>query len=670
MATTSDSSADADVGSGFVNRDRELEVIRNALNEAAASHTRLLLVEGASGIGKTRLLSVAERMAEAAGFTVAWGRAWAEGSPPFWPWVQILRSLGDFPATRDAVLARARSDAALAAIVPDLVSTPDAGRLDDVFALYDGVGSVLRAAAHAAPLLILVDDLGAADVSSLSLLDFVGRSLASSRLCIVATYDPGQPQDGERAETLARVARNATRLNVTGLAPDAVARMYKQITGEPPLDVVLNELVHLSGGNPYVVEEAIKLLSDSGSLRRGDHSLGFHVPPGARAVALRAVEAWPKENRRVLETAAVIGREFDLDLLVEVADADEPTIRTVIEAALASRILQELSAWGRFAFRQALTLEALYEETPGAERMRQHEAICQALERRHPQNRDAVVVELAHHSFKAAQAGDSGRTISYLVRAARRAAETSAVDEATRLYKRALRVASMSDAGTDTIAGIEAALARLLESPLPPADAARDPDAASHFVREGDYWSVSFGGDKTFRLRSAKGLRYLAELLANPNREIHVLDLAGVDARLAQPPHQGGHELTVHDARQDVIDPEGRRRFQARLEELAEELTEADEFNDIERASRVRSEIDALADALTAATGLSGRPRQISSEAERARTSVKKAIQSAISNMRQHCLPLAKHLDATVKTGLFCSYVPDPRVPIKWHVGV
>ena len=671
MATTSDSSADADIGSGFVNRERELGVIRNALNEAAASHTRLVLIEGASGIGKTRLLSAAERMAEAAGLSVAWGRAWTESAPPFWPWVQILRSLGDFPATRDAVLARARSERALAALVPDLVSARGAGPLDDAFALYDAVGSVLRSAAQAAPLLILMDDLGAADESSLSLLDFVAQSLASSRLCVVAAYDPEQPQDGDRAEKLARLARHAIRLTVTGLAPNAVAQMYGQITGEPPLEVVLNELMHLSGGNPYVVEEAIKLLSEAGSLRRGDHSLGFHVPPGARAVALRTLEGWPKDDRRVLEIAAVIGREFDLDLLGEVADADEPTIRTVVETALASGILQELSAWGRYAFRQALTREALYEEMAGAERMRQHEAICRALESRPAQDRDALIAELAHHSFKAAQAGDTRRTISYLARAAERAAETSAPDEAARLYKRALRVASMSDADGHTIAGIEAALAGLSEPPLvrPPA-APRDADAGSHFIREGDYWSITFGHEKTFRVRAAKGLRYLAELLANPKREIHVLDLGGGRTRAAKTSREGRHELTVQDIRHDVIDPESRRRFRARLEDLAVELAEADEFNDIERAAQVRAEIDTLAEALTATTGLAGRPRQISSEAERARTSVKKAIQSAVRNIRPHCPPLAEHLEATVKTGLFCSYVPDPRVPITWHVEV
>jgi hypothetical protein len=115
------------------------------------------------------------------------------------------------------------------------------------------------------------------------------------------------------------------------------------------------------------------------------------------------------------------------------------------------------------------------------------------------------------------------------------------------------------------------------------------------------------------------------------------------------------------------LDGTAKAAYRARLEELEAEFAEADAFNDPERAARARQEIEFLADELAAAVGLGGRDRKAASAAERARISVTRAIRASMSRIAEHSPALGRHLEGTVRTGTFCSYNPDPRVPIHWE---
>jgi len=190
--------------------------------------------------------------------------------------------------------------------------------------------------------------------------------------------------------------------------------------------------------------------------------------------------------------------------------------------------------------------------------------------------------------------------------------------------------------------------------------------------REGQYWSIAFAGE-AFRLKDVKGLHYLAHLLRHPGREFHVMDLAAAE----QEGEAGGLrtrpalEDELHRARPadtgPILDEQAKMAYRARLRELEEELAEATSWADPVRAAKARQEMQFLADELAAAVGLRGRDRTAGSPAERARVSITKAVKIALSRIRAHSPALADHLDATVHTGTFCSYAPDPRVPITWH---
>jgi hypothetical protein len=186
------------------------------------------------------------------------------------------------------------------------------------------------------------------------------------------------------------------------------------------------------------------------------------------------------------------------------------------------------------------------------------------------------------------------------------------------------------------------------------------------FRREGEYWSITFDGD-AFRLRDSKGMRHLSLLLSSPGSEIHVLELvATVEGHLA---HGGAADAGLAVGSADagtVLDERAKAEYRIRLAELESELAEAEEWNDPERASRLRDEIDLLARELGSSVGLGGRDRKAASNAERARVNVTRAIRSAVDRIKEHSAELGSHLSVTVRTGTYCSYQPDPRSPVSW----
>jgi predicted ATPase len=197
-----------------------------------------------------------------------------------------------------------------------------------------------------------------------------------------------------------------------------------------------------------------------------------------------------------------------------------------------------------------------------------------------------------------------------------------------------------------------------------------DTVGASALRREGDYWSVTFDGHG-FRLRHSKGVDYLALLLQSPGREFHSLDLAG--GVLADPATRGGYagidpadaQIASGDAG-PVLDGPAKSSYRARLLELQEELEEATSWSDVGRTTRIKDEMEFLAHELTGAMGLGGRDRKAASDAERARVNITRAIRSTVDRIRKYDKPFAGHLDATVHTGMYCSYNPDPRTAVSW----
>jgi pimeloyl-ACP methyl ester carboxylesterase len=181
------------------------------------------------------------------------------------------------------------------------------------------------------------------------------------------------------------------------------------------------------------------------------------------------------------------------------------------------------------------------------------------------------------------------------------------------------------------------------------------PGAQRVFLQEGEYWVVGQGGSFS-RFRDSKGLRYLARLLARPNEEIHALYLA-TDGIVGLPTEGGAGP---------ALDETAKAQYRRRLSDLREDLAEAEDHHDIGRIARLKEEMDFLIDELKAATGLGGRDRPTASASERARQNVQRAVKGALERIAEKDPELGRHLAATVRTGTYCSYTPDPDAGGLW----
>jgi hypothetical protein len=179
---------------------------------------------------------------------------------------------------------------------------------------------------------------------------------------------------------------------------------------------------------------------------------------------------------------------------------------------------------------------------------------------------------------------------------------------------------------------------------------------------DGGYWSVEHRGCLV-RLRDSKGLRYLAELVARPGVERHVLDLVGLVEAPAEP---GLDRRALGDAG-PLLDAQAKAAYKRRLVQLHDEVEEAEQFGDEAGITRAQAEIDALAAELARAVGLGGRDRRAASAAEKARLNVTRALRAAITHISKVHPELGVHLDRCVLTGRFCSYDPGPHPAVIWQ---
>jgi hypothetical protein len=208
-------------------------------------------------------------------------------------------------------------------------------------------------------------------------------------------------------------------------------------------------------------------------------------------------------------------------------------------------------------------------------------------------------------------------------------------------------------------------LAERTREPAPTAVSQVEPRPEPLFRCEGRYWTIA-GRDDNFRLKDVRGLGYIAELLRNPQRRVHLTELlAAADSR--PEPWVGIPRRPALGDAGEVLDAKAKAAYRRRLEELREEIREAKAAGAEERASRLEAEIDELVRELASAIGLRGRDRRAGSGIERARFRVTKAIRAAIRNIEEASPSLGHHLATTIKTGTFCCYVPDPANPPCWR---
>ncbi|MDX6705470.1 MAG: hypothetical protein QOI48_1316 [Solirubrobacteraceae bacterium] len=443
----------------LVGRERELGELRHGLEGAFAGRGRLFMVAGDPGVGKTALADAIGAEAVASGALVLWGRAWdGGGAPSYWPWLRILRRLATERDLTPAVNALGPAAAGrLTRLIPALgrspehfpaPDAPEPGESDTArFQLFDAVTSLLRSAASQGPLVLIFDDLQGADHPSLLLLAFLAVQVRDSPILVIGTYREAEARlDPQLAGTLGDIIRHGQRLPLRGLRERDVAEVVERVAGRRPADRVVRAIHQATDGNPFFVDEVVRLLSAEGRLDDAEQVAGVRIPDGVRETIRHRLDPLPDRTRALLCTASVIGREFRLDALQRVSDLDATELDHALSEAVGSGvIIERTTALGAYGFSHGLIRETLYDDLGPQRRGQLHRAVGLALEELYVADLEPHVAELAHHFFVAVTAGELTKAIDYSVRAGERAMELIAYEEASDHFERALQAYGLQE---------------------------------------------------------------------------------------------------------------------------------------------------------------------------------------------------------------------------------
>ena len=440
----------------YAGRAAEREAMQEAWKRAVQGERQVVLLSGEPGMGKTRLAMELGRAVHGDGAIVLFGRADEELDAAYRPVGEALGHLVENApsAMLDAHVA-AHGDR-LTRLVPELLRrTPDAPVAapaeEERAALFDAAVDLLGRASAVAPVLLVLDDLHWADHATLLLLRHLARSPAAMALMIVGTY---RDTDLKRSHPLAgiladlRRERGVERIDLPGLDHAEIVELMTAAAGHDLNDRV-SSLAHAidreTGGNPFFISEVLRHLAESGViyLHEGRWTTDLSdadalaVPQGVREVIGRRLSVLGDDAERALRTAAVIGAEFDVELLSALLDQDLDAVIDVLEEPVARHLIVEApEALGRFRFAHALVRQALAEELSAIKRARLHQRILAALE---GAGRSSAA-ELAHHACEAAAIVGAGRAIELSLAAAQEASAGLAWEQAVTWCRRAVDV--------------------------------------------------------------------------------------------------------------------------------------------------------------------------------------------------------------------------------------
>lgn len=447
---------------GYVGRAKERAQIGALWREACAGSLQVALMSGEAGIGKTRLSTHLALQAHGEGATVLYGRCDEHLGVPYQPWVQALGLLID--EAPQAMLREhveryggdlARLVPALRDRIPNLPAPRESDPETERYLLYAAVAGLLQLTREAEPLLLILDDLHWADSPTVSLLRYVVASSSSIPVMLVGAYRDTEPSRNHPLAALVADLRHehgVQQIKLTGLAPHEVVAFMESAAGHE-LDeaggALAEQITRETAGNPFFAGELLSYLAESRALTQDGEGrwrlranvTDLQLPRSVREVIARRVERLDTPTRTVLSTAAVIGRDFELELLLAVLDVPEAQLLEILHDTVTGWLVHEDPEHaGRFMFTHALVEHALYEDLGADARAPLHRRIAMALEERYGAEPGERVSELASHWAATVIGVDSAKAIHYARGAAERALAQLAPDEAVRWYRKALEL--------------------------------------------------------------------------------------------------------------------------------------------------------------------------------------------------------------------------------------
>jgi DNA-binding CsgD family transcriptional regulator len=433
----------------LIGRTSELAMLSTALDDAKGGRGRTVFLAGEGGIGKTRLATETAESAQAKGWNVALGRAYAvETGIPYALFSDaLLPSLRRLEPSTLSVLTRGGTDE-LVHLFPALGRGGERERVaagtdaSDLKArLLWNFSQFLGRYGSKQPLCIVLENLQWADASSLELFHFVARQIPGQHIALIATYNDAELEGNSMLRTteqsLLRLGA-ATRCRLNPLSQSEIAEMLHAVFGVDPSAVkpFTALLYGWTRGNPFFVEETLKSLVESGSLQCSDGQWqgweieSLQLPATVREAVAGGLDRLSETAREVANLAAVIGTSVTFDRLLAVSSIDEGELVVALDELTAQRILEErlTGPFESYDFAHPIVQQVTYSALGGARARLLHAAVGEALETFYGSRTHPHAGELALH-FSRAHAPAS-KTVRYLAEAGHAALESYANREA------------------------------------------------------------------------------------------------------------------------------------------------------------------------------------------------------------------------------------------------
>jgi len=433
-----------------IGREAELKLLTRALEDAMAGRGSIVLIGGEPGIGKTHLTTALAESAQLRGALVRIGHCYeAEGSPPYTPYIEALEATLRTGSSKNLRFALGDDAAEIARIMPELRTVfPDIPPALDVpleqqrRLLFSAYRSFTERVTRLTPLVHIFEDVHWADEPSLLLIEHLAKSLSEIPLLLVLTYRDVDLEVGRPfARTLESLLKQklATRMLLRRLPVEGVERMLAALSVQTPPKSLARVVFEETEGNPFFVEEVFRHLAEEGKLfdEKGAFLPGLkveqlQVPEGVRLVLGRRLQRLSDDVRRILTTAAVIGRSFPLQLLEELEKANPDAALDAMEEAERAHLVESESRGRetRYRFVHELVRQTLIETLSLPRRQRLHARIAEGVERVYAKSIDAHVTALAHHLYEAGLGADLDKAVHYLTEAAHQTSQAAAYEEA------------------------------------------------------------------------------------------------------------------------------------------------------------------------------------------------------------------------------------------------